>query len=307
MAPGGSGTGSGSSSEPETKDPLKSDQLLNLQLASSSLPSFWHGNPKLWFKQAELIMASHRLTSDDSKFNHILKHLNETQSSIVSDIILNPPSANKYKTLKEALIKRSEESEMRRIQTVLQTVEMGNQSPSAFHRQLVHLAGDSSALTEDLIKKLWISRLPSTIGAILIGRETDEISNLYDLADRIWGMNNPFTNPFCNAFDSNRPSTSTQSNFTTQQTKDLNFQISELVRTVNELKSKFNDFEQNQSNSNVHNQNRGRNRSRSRSNRYNRSSSRSSRKYDICWYHYKFGNNAKKCGDIENCKFKAEN
>ena len=91
---------------------------------------------------------------------------------------------------------------MRRIQSVLHAIEMGNQSPSGFHRQLLRMAGDTSALSSDLIKKLWISRLPSTIGAILMGIESEDIGKLYETADRIWGMNNPFTNPFMQASSS---------------------------------------------------------------------------------------------------------
>ncbi|HBK82411.1 MAG TPA: hypothetical protein DDZ41_02255, partial [Flavobacterium sp.] len=89
-------------------------------------------------------------------------------------------------------IKRTEDSEMSRIQSVLNTVEMGNQSPSSFHRQLLTMAGDSSLSTE-LITKLWMSRLPPTIGAILSGMETVEIATLYEKADKIWGVTNNIT------------------------------------------------------------------------------------------------------------------
>lgn len=174
---------------------IKSEDTKYLQVDSSSLPVFWHSNPKLWFRQAEIIMTASRFTLDESKFNHIVKHLNEAQCNLVSDVILNPPTTNKYDALRDALIARSEDSEMKRTQTVLQTVEMGNHSPSSFHRQLVRMAGDS-ALSADLIKKLWISRLPSTIGAILLGMENAELTKLYETADRIWGMGNSITNPF---------------------------------------------------------------------------------------------------------------
>ncbi|HBK82410.1 MAG TPA: hypothetical protein DDZ41_02250, partial [Flavobacterium sp.] len=83
---------------------------MNLQVDSSNLPIFWHSNPRLWFKQAEIIMTSARYTTDDTKFNHIVKHLNESQCNLVSDVILNPPENQKYETLKMSLIKRTEDS-----------------------------------------------------------------------------------------------------------------------------------------------------------------------------------------------------
>lgn len=277
------------------------NSLYNLHVGSNSLPNFWHSSPKLWFKQSELIMASARISNDDSRFNHIVKHLNESQSSLVSDIILNPPQNNKYNCIKEALIKRSEESEMRRIQSVLQTVEMGNNSPSGFHRQLVNMAGDSSALSVDLIKKLWISRLPPTIGAILIGMEQEEISKLYEVSDRIWGMNNAISNPFCNVLD-NKSSTSKHSNENfVSQSQSTNFNIHELVQSINELKTRFDRFE-----SRSHFPNRSRDRSQSRYGRgFNRSKSqsRNRRQFAMCWYHYKFGEKAKNCSKPD-CSFK---
>lgn len=270
------------------------------QMASNALPSFWHANPQLWFKQAEIIMSSSRITNDESKFNHIVKYLNESQSSLVSDIILNPPLQNKFQKLKETLIKRCEESEMRRIQTVLQAVEMGNHSPSSFHRQLIRMAGDSSALNAELIKKLWISRLPPMIGAVLIGKEDDDIADLYEHADRIWGMSNPFNNPFCASFDMRGSSTSkcvapivaTQLN--SQQSQNVG--MSELIQSIDALRIRIEKFETNF-------QNRARNRNnKSRSSSRQRSNSRSNRDHPFCWYHYKFGKNAKKC-NRDNCKF----
>lgn len=288
--------------------PSNDDTPVNFQMASNSLPSFWHANPQLWFKQAEIIMSSSRISNDESKFNHIVKYLNESQSSLVSDIILNPPPQNKYKKLKETLIKRCEESEMRRIQTVLQAVEMGNHSPSSFHRQLLRMAGDSSALNAELIKKLWIARLPPTIGAILIGKEEDDISNLYEHADRIWGMSNPFNNPFCANFDLYNPSSSKskfqahvsvpQSN-NSQQSQNV-YETSELVKSIDALRARIDRFE-----SKFHNSSNNRNRSSSRNNR-NRSNSRSNRDHPFCWYHYKFGVKAKKCNK-DNCKFQSNN
>lgn len=285
--------------------PISDVTPLNFQMASNSLPSFWHANPQLWFKQAEIIMHSSRISNDETKFNHIVKYLNESQSSLVSDIILNPPLQNKYKKLKETLIKRCEESEMRRIQTVLQAVEMGNHSPSSFHRQLLRMAGDSSALNAELIKKLWIARLPPTIGAILIGKEEDDISNLYEHADRIWGMSNPFNNPFCANFDLYPSSSKSQAHATVPQSNNSQqshnvYEISELVKSIDALRSRIDRFE-----SKFQNNSNNRSRSSSRNNR-NRSNSHSNRDHPFCWYHYKFGVKAKKCNK-ENCKFQSNN
>lgn len=276
-------------------DDNKNDNKM-IQMESSNLPQFWHSNPKLWFKQCELIMSSARYTTDETKFNHIIKHLSESQCGLISDVILNPPDKDKYQHLKDTLIKRSEESEMRRLQSVLNTVEMGNQSPSSFHRNLTRMAGESSALTADFIKQLWISRLPSTIGAILIGMEDNEINKLYDAADKIWGMSNPYNNPFLPKSSISAVSGNTQ---TETQGQTSSFSINELCQQISELKEKFNKFEKNH-------YNRSRSKSRDRSGPRHRSKSRD-KNFQFCWYHHKFGKEARKCGNPNECKFKSEN
>lgn len=272
---------------------------IKYQIESSALPSFWHGNPKLWFKQAEIIMTTSRLSNDETRFNHIIKHLTETQCNLISDIILNPPLTDKYNVLKKTLIARSEESEMRRIQSVLHAVEMGNHSPSSFHRQLVRMAGDSNALSSELIKKLWISRLPSTIGAIMLGMENDDIAKLYETADRIWGMNNPITNPFCNSYDASH-NVSNHNNSMNAIASTSNFQsfdVQELIRSINELKTRFDRFESRSNSNNNFHRNRSRSRgSNSRSNSTNRT---------MCWYHYKYGEKAMKCNKTD-CSYKSK-
>lgn len=273
----------------QTGTPKLEDQKpnFNLQVDSASLPNFWHSNPKLWFMQAELIMSSANYKADTTKFNHIIKHLNETQCNLVSDIVLNPPTIDKYETLKNVLIQRSEDTEMKKIQSVLQTVEMGNHSPSSFHRQLVRLAGDSRALSAELIKKLWISRLPPTIGAILLGMENSDMSQLYETADRIWGMGNSTTNPF---FAVNEIRGNSSKSVTSNSE---NIDIHELCKSINELKLRFDRFENQRDDHRGRSRNRDRSRSRSNSRSYNKN-------YKLCWYHYKYGKNARKC-DKPDC------
>ena len=133
--------------------------------SSISLPEFWEENIPLWFIQVETLFQLRRVTSDKQQFCYVISKLQRNILPLVEDIIRNPPDANKYKTLKEAVLNRTSESEQRRIETLIQTMEMGNQKPSSFHREML----------KKLIKTLWISRLPSNIRMILVAFEDDTI------------------------------------------------------------------------------------------------------------------------------------
>lgn len=68
------------------------------------IPPFWKLNPALWFKQLEAQFANSGVNSQLTKFNTIVGVLESDVLSFVSDIVLNPPAANQYNTIKARLI-----------------------------------------------------------------------------------------------------------------------------------------------------------------------------------------------------------
>lgn len=63
----------------------------------------------------------------------------------------------------------------------------GRQNPSKFYRKIKLLAGTSNTLGDDLVRKLWPSRLPNVINIACISQHNDdEIDDLLDTADRVW-------------------------------------------------------------------------------------------------------------------------
>ncbi|GFQ93959.1 uncharacterized protein TNCT_87391 [Trichonephila clavata] len=84
------------------------------------LPPFWKANPALWFVQLEAQFALAGITPDNTKFNHVISAIDSDISNCVCDIILKPPDADKYSTLKNRLIELHSESEASKIRTLLQ-------------------------------------------------------------------------------------------------------------------------------------------------------------------------------------------
>ncbi|GFQ63984.1 uncharacterized protein TNCT_681781 [Trichonephila clavata] len=90
------------------------------------------------------------ITADDTKFNHVISVIDSDILNCVCDIILKPPDADKYSTLKNRLIELHSESEASKIRTLLQGLELGDQRPSQLLARMKALAGDT--VGEPLLK-----------------------------------------------------------------------------------------------------------------------------------------------------------
>lgn len=148
------------------------------------VPPFWAEEPDIWFAQVEGQFSISGITSDVTKFNYVIGHLDNLHSREVKDIIVNPPPTEKYEKLKSELIKRLSASKENKIKQLLMHEELGDRKPSQFLRHLQSLAGLN--VPDDFLRTIWISRLPHGIQTVLAGQaSTASLENLADLADRV--------------------------------------------------------------------------------------------------------------------------
>lgn len=260
----------------ETGD-TKTNPLSVDATVSVAFPPFWHEMPALWFIQVEAVLAVKRVTSDTQQYLLTIAALPVDIIATISDIISKPPETGRFANLKKEVVKRLSLSEAQRLEKLIGTTAMGDLTPSAFYRRLTQLAGTSTAVTEELIKTLWLKRLPDQLRSIVLVQESEPIEKLTSLADKIWEFHAPSTSAICsNSKSTENPTTS-------------NITLEKLAVAINELRQ------------HVYNQDKSRSRdiSRNRSNN-NRSnpkvrprSSSGQRRY--CYYHFRFGAAAKKC------------
>lgn len=277
MAGGSESGDEGNSNPPNQGIPTDINALI------VKLPAFWANNPRTWFIQAEAQFALGKITADVSKYNYVVATLPEDIADSVSDILENPPSVDVYKNLKDALIDRHSLSLEARIKKLVSDEEMGDRKPSEYYRTLKRLAGSTSTVGEELLKKLWVSKLPQTISLALIPQKDDEVDKLTKLADSVWEA----------IKTANVSAVSTGS---TPSNDDLRGEINSLKAMIEKLS-----FDRSRGRS------RNRSRDQYRSNNNHRSRSRSSR-YNpngkFCYYHFKFGEKAAKpCN--KPCSFKS--
>ncbi|GFQ65737.1 uncharacterized protein TNCT_291661 [Trichonephila clavata] len=145
------------------------------------IPPVWKTNIPLWLKQYETAFSLARIINDETKFSHLIANIDLETLEHVSNIILNPPVADKYLTLKNRLISEFQDTETQQIKKLLSDLQLGDKKPSFLLRQIRELS--LNKISENFFKNLWMQRLPVNVQAIL-SASTDNLSQLAHIADK---------------------------------------------------------------------------------------------------------------------------
>ena len=239
-------------SEPEVQPGAERIAAVHLKL-----PPFWPTDPQIWFAQVEAQFTTRGITTQKTKFDHIVGSLALEFATEVRDLILYPPRDNPYTTLKEQLIKRTAASEQRRLQQLFNAEELGDRKPSQLLRHMQQLLGDKANNTDGgFMRELFLQRLPSNVHMVLASTpDTGSLNDLAQLADKIMEVATPSVSSV---------HTSTEFEHLRQEVAELKM----LIQTLKQPKRRFHGHS---------------------------SSPAPPRQQVLCWYHSKFGDNAKKC------------
>ena len=240
------------------------------------LPDFWPADPALRFARAEFMFSSRGITQQRTKFDHVAFALSNEFALEVRDILLSPPTEDPYDTLKAELIRRTQTSEQKRLRQLLTEEELGDQSPSNLLRQMQRLVGDHQ-LDEGLMRELFMQRMPSNVRLVLAATpHTTSLEEHAAIADRVM-----------------EATSHTVSHVSDQQPTiaDLTAKVERLSHAIEALTTKVQKLD---------NQGSRRGRSRSKTPAASRHSSpapaaSASSQSGPCFYHKKFGNDARRC------------
>lgn len=264
-------------------------EVSKIASVSVKAPPFWKANPALWFCQLEAQFDLNQIRSDKSKYHTVVAAIESTILHQVSDLVLNPPTVGLYPALKARLLEVFADSEQTRLKKLLGELQIADQKPSQVLREMRNLAGNT--VPAEIVKSLWLQRLPATTQAIL-SVSTEDVDRLVVIADKI-----------------HETSISAEVHKIEHRPADnlLESQISELTRQIAELKSNFSRRDDQRS-ARPRSPSRTRSRAldRSRTPSRSRTSSRAhSRKTSsdpsLCWYHDTWGEKAHNC--IGKCSF----
>lgn len=238
-------------------------------------PPFCRNDPSLWFIQLDAQFKLGNITADDTQFYTAISALESEVLQSVRDIVLNPPTTEKYKALKDKLIAVYAESETVKIKQLLQDLQLGDMRPSQLLSKMSDLA--ASSLNDNILKTLWMNRLPANMQAILTA-SSESLTKLAEIADKIHELAVPAQIHAVQASGSN--------------VATLQAQINELSNQVAQLLA-------------IQTKSAPRDRSSSRDRYHRRNASRKRNKSPppgICFYHHNFGKKARKC--VSPCNYK---
>ncbi|GFS93691.1 uncharacterized protein TNCV_798241 [Trichonephila clavipes] len=155
-----------------------------MSAVSIKIPPFWTDRPEIWFYQVEAQFQISRISLEETKFHYLVSQLEPKYVENIWDIV-NSKSDTKYTDSKNRLLSLFKESENLRIKRLLTGIELGDMKPSQLLQKLKTVA--TSDISDNLIKTLWLEKLPESIKNILVVSD-ENLSKLAVMADKISDM-----------------------------------------------------------------------------------------------------------------------
>ncbi|XP_064470016.1 uncharacterized protein LOC135384759 [Ornithodoros turicata] len=252
-----------------------------LNAVSIKIPPFWPADPILWFANIEAQFILRGVTTQLTKFYHVVGALGPNEAAEVRDIITVPPADHPYDALKTALTRRTTASEQERLRQLLTAEVLGDRRPSQLLRRMQQLLGDrASALDDSILRELFLQRLPNTVRMILTTSTAVSLEALAEMADKIMDIAPPTISAVSSQPHAVSPLSATPTMSDFQILRDEVARLTDMVSTL-----RFN-----------RRSTTPRHRSPRRSSRRRSPSNRSpSPNPGECWYHQTFGASARNC------------
>ncbi|XP_064485906.1 uncharacterized protein LOC135398431 [Ornithodoros turicata] len=155
-------------------------------------PPFWHRNPAIWFIQAETQFQLAGISQQLTMYRHIVAALPPEVAMEVADVLQAPPPRDQYSRLKTAILDGTTLTERKRLRQLLNTEELGDRRPSQLLRSMEALLGDHAPTFDaQLLRELFMQRLPSQVQMILAAASSLPLANLAEQADKIMEVVGP--------------------------------------------------------------------------------------------------------------------
>jgi len=234
------------------------------------LPEYWACSPGIWFARVELRYEVCGIVSEREKFAHAVNALTQDATRLVTDLILTPPADRPYTILKERLLLAHQLTPVQKAIRVMAMPTLGDRRPSQLLADMLEFcpAGQEDS---PFFRGAYIQRLPAELQVLLDGAEDGDLKQLAAKADKIWVTRRP-----ANYHVAAVAATAVDSN---PFEEDGNV----LAAVKTNYKGRTNNNKQ---------QGQG------------QGQRKPPKLYQLCYRHMRYGADAFKCEDPENCRWK---
>ena len=213
----------------------------------------------------------------------------------VRDLLIKPPPKDPYDKLRRELTTRTGLSQSKQLQQLLNAEQMGDRTPSQLLRRMKQLLGDNAPLMDDkLLTQLFIQRPPPNLRMVLASSSNYlSIEALAWLADKMMEAigSSTCSSTVYSTHDDNTVGAVGSS--PPHPPSSLESEIIGLRQDVAELRSLIRQLHLDKSRPSSDGILRRRYRGRSRSS--SRNAPLLSTESELCWYHDRFGKDARRC------------
>ena len=263
-----------------------------VRFSGQTLP-FDCDDPESWFLHFESVLRINRVPELD-RFDHLMASLSKTAMTPIATHLRSPPSdpATSYSWLKDLLVNAHGKSTQTRLREILAGQRIGDMSPKLFLNKLQLLAPKS--VGEDIIRECWLKELPDESRAILSVIQNCPLDQLVEAAETIH-QNEQTRRNACAVRSHPPPSSSSSSSSSSASSTDIALLLEEMRRQFAEIINRLPATSE-----------RGRSHSRApRSSSHRSRSSSQRRDSELCFYHEKYGDDARRCKSP--CKHSSKN
>ena len=156
------------------------------------LPPFSPIDAHHWFQRAEIKFRRRNISRDETKVDHILEAVPEDVFPRISEWLTQKGDAVTYSDLRNHLLRMYTPSAANRAATILRlsTQDLGDQRPSEALLDLQALVRlppdeDGNTRTLDLLRELWLRRLPEPVREALTNAQDMTYEELREKADAL--------------------------------------------------------------------------------------------------------------------------
>lgn len=238
---------------------------------TTRIPPFWPADPQAWFLLIESQFALRNITNSKTKFHHVVSGLTPEMVTKLMDVISNTASTTPYEDLRTAITTRLGDHDHEQIHRLLQPHHGATpQRPSSTLVEVQRILGGVHA-DKDTVKKFFLHKLPPITRAIIAASQESDLNELAKLADTIF--NTSVDHPHVATIHDQHADLLALVGSLTKQVAELQLQH---PATREAPTKQADNFKTNQQ-------------------RWRRRSLSPKAPQAICWYHQRFGKEARRC------------